>query len=422
MTSDQKDIFLSYRSIDGKEYADKLHNALLERGFKVWFDDVTILTGDELDNRISDVISNIGLYVAIVTNGFCDPDSFAFKEFQLAVNVQNDRHLSERQKYYVFPILHGLSDAKQLPEESKIKDYLKNHHYSKSTEEFSKIVDTILMRYGVVEDEFVGKRTNKIRMARFPVTNVEYKRFINDGGYTNSGVRKWWSEAGKEFWLHYATRRPHKYFGSKDRGASIRTEDESITRNITASNELFNGFNQPVTGISYFEAEAYCRWLNDTGKISGKVRLPTEEEWLKSALHSNADKYPWGVNDPYAKQINIIKKKDYSKIDLTLDTVDFEEISKINFPSRLGAFPKGVSHIGCHDMYGNVWEWLGDLQTEEDAINKAEGDNSNIGKIAGYCCFDSLDRIKDRPPIAYRRPGYRHHVIGFRIALEENTV
>jgi formylglycine-generating enzyme required for sulfatase activity len=59
----------------------------------------------------------------------------------------------------------------------------------------------------------------------------------------------------------------------------------------------FNDPRQPVVGVSWQEARAYCEWLTvETGEFH---RLPTEAEWEKAARgHREAARYPWGDGKP----------------------------------------------------------------------------------------------------------------------------
>lgn len=59
----------------------------------------------------------------------------------------------------------------------------------------------------------------------------------------------------------------------------------------------FNASHQPVVGVSWFEAEAYCVWLSElTGT---RHRLPTEaeREWAARGGLEGA-RYPWGDEEP----------------------------------------------------------------------------------------------------------------------------
>jgi formylglycine-generating enzyme required for sulfatase activity len=52
----------------------------------------------------------------------------------------------------------------------------------------------------------------------------------------------------------------------------------------------------PVTGVSWLDAIAYCRWHSDRGN---PIRLPTEAEWEFAARGGlEGARYPWGDDVP----------------------------------------------------------------------------------------------------------------------------
>jgi formylglycine-generating enzyme required for sulfatase activity len=92
--------------------------------------------------------------------------------------------------------------------------------------------------------------------------------------------------------------------------------------------------NEPVTNVSYYEADAYSKW-------AGK-RLPTEAEWEKAASWDEDLKkkrlYPWGDRLPSDTTSNLLESWRWA-------------------PSPIGSCPEGKSHYGCYQMLGDVWEW-----------------------------------------------------------------
>ena len=121
------------------------------------------------------------------------------------------------------------------------------------------------------------------RIARAPVTNREFAAFVEGGGYR---IREFWSDAGWAWRSHRRAERPI-YWQPKSNGVwTWRRYD---------CTELL-ALDAPVMFVSWYEAEAWCRWA--------KRRLPTEAEWEAAALgEPNADgsrladvkrPWPWG--------------------------------------------------------------------------------------------------------------------------------
>jgi formylglycine-generating enzyme required for sulfatase activity len=108
------------------------------------------------------------------------------------------------------------------------------------------------------------------------------------------------------------------------------------------TNTNFKDPNQPVVGISWYDANDYCVWLSDT---TGKAyRLPTEAEWEKAARGTNGRTYPWGDEEPNRELANF--SSPYGK------------------PSAVDSYDAGVNDYGTANMAGNVAEWCGELDRE----------------------------------------------------------
>jgi iron(II)-dependent oxidoreductase len=160
------------------------------------------------------------------------------------------------------------------------------------------------------------------RMDKYLTTNEEYARFIAEGGYER---REFWSDEGWTWHEREGWQFP-LYWTQLTGGWRVKTMFEEV--------ELAP--LHPVTGVSWYEAEAYARFM-------GK-RLPTEAEWEKAASWDDTSghkgRFAWGDAEP--------------------------SIGLCNFDNRfwgttpVGNFPDGASASGCLDMTGNVWEWTAD--------------------------------------------------------------
>ncbi len=140
----------------------------------------------------------------------------------------------------------------------------------------------------------------------YPVTNARFARFQEAGGYDDP---TWWAPAGWEWRRRRSIRGP-----------------------LSWNEAGWDGPEQPVAGVSWYEADAYARW-------AGR-RLPTDAEWEKAARGSDGRRYPWGDDWPSPALAN------------------FD--NAIGRTTPVGLYPAGVSPYGCHDMAGNVNNWTSD--------------------------------------------------------------
>jgi len=196
-------------------------------------------------------------------------------------------------------------------------------------------------------------------MARYPVTNAQFRAFIRDSGYHPEGV-----------WERYC-----KYD------------------------------NHPVVGVTWDDAVAYCDWL--TGKLGeqgyqGRVRLPTEAEWEKAARGTDGRIYPWG-DEPDTDKAN------YG------DT-------GIGMTSAVGCFPEGAGPYGILDMAGNMFEWCQDrcegwspvTDTYKDGVVDPVSHTGSYRVNRGGSWF--IDARGCRSAFRYGLPpGDRDDYLGFRL-------
>jgi formylglycine-generating enzyme required for sulfatase activity len=213
-----------------------------------------------------------------------------------------------------------------------------------------------------LDEFFIGK---------YPVTNEEFKVFIEDDGYEK-----------KEFWT--------------PEGWQWRTV-KNILEPLLWYERMWNGPNFPVVGVSWYEAAAYARWLSRNTKEN--YVLPREAQWEKAARGSSGLIYPWG--NEFDK--NLCNSSE----------------SGLHRSSPAGVIPGGESHYGCMDMAGNVREWCADWHGEdyykEGPVKNPPGRLKDIGRVthggswlndAQYC--QAAHRL-------WHLPHKRFEFLGFRM-------
>ncbi len=190
-----------------------------------------------------------------------------------------------------------------------------------------------------------------VTIARFPVTNAEYRAFVKDGGYTK---RELWGEEGWD-WL-------------------AATDDPWPNRADNEDSKPFVIDNQPVVGVSWYEAMAFARWAD--------ARLPSFEERLWVTRGEERRPYPWG--SPFGAG----------------NANTREEV--LGRPCAVGLYVNDCTPEGVRDLAGNVAEWCTDGVARDRWIHPGSWQEPSMAAWA-----------KARSPEA---PDSRWAGLGFRLA------
>jgi len=246
-------------------------------------------------------------------------------------------------------------------------------------------------------------------LARYPVTVAQFKTFLRASGYDDRSV---WTDEG---WAW----RTGEWDRQVDEGSLLdwlkRRPPEQRNRPILWD-EQSHYLNRPVIGVSWFEAIAYCNWLNAQLQASvtgGKrtfvipddyvipsgyvVRLPTEAEWEKAARSGEDHKYPWGGANWDEDRGNIGE-------------------SRIGHPTPVGIYPRGASPLGLHDISGNVWEWtLSPYEPLPSPVSSPEGaERTRVVRGGSWITNHKYAYTTSR---LQSIPGGLDHDVGFRLII-----
>ena len=209
-------------------------------------------------------------------------------------------------------------------------------------------------------EEFKEKKKLKtFEMGKYPVTNLWYKKFIDAGGYNSD---KYFTIQGKKWFKKEKPSFPRFWHERK-----------------------YNCPNSPVVGVSWYEADAFCRWLTETCNNGYEYRLPTEFEWQAAAAGKEKREYPWGKG-------------------IDLNKCNYNE-SKIGRISPVGIFKDGKTPEQVYDMAGNAKEWACSFyDADKDSYVLRGGSFDDPGN---YCRCAYRDDVY---------PCYREDEIVFRCA------
>lgn len=164
-------------------------------------------------------------------------------------------------------------------------------------------------------------------IAKYPLTNAQYAQFIEAGGYDE---RHWWLDAGWEAKLK-------GWEWNRKTNKVIETHQPWVQPQYW-TDPKWNGAEQPVIGVAWYEALAFCGWLSEVSDET--ITLPSEDQRQYAAQGDDGRVFPWGNEWDGSRCHNSVNPCDST---VTAAVTQYEG--------------KGDSPFGVVDMTGNVWEW-----------------------------------------------------------------
>jgi formylglycine-generating enzyme required for sulfatase activity len=278
-------------------------------------------------------------------------------------------------------------------------------------------------------------RLAAFQIGEFPVTSAEYRLFIEAGGYEDE---RWWrreaakawrrgegtSEGPKQRWrddrktLQGWSEEHIKNLVKQNRITSKQAEDWATIRNWTEerfeawleevypankrytapgywNDESFNNQGQPVVGICWHEAWAYCAWLSEqTGQV---FRLPTEAEYEAAARGREGRKYAYGEKFDGARSNT------------------FE--SHIRRTTPVGIF-RNATPEGVLDLSGNVYTWASSVYQPYPYVASDGREDLDRAEEPRVVRGGSWDNVRNFARAAFRDfsgPAVRFNLVGFRV-------
>jgi formylglycine-generating enzyme required for sulfatase activity len=234
---------------------------------------------------------------------------------------------------------------------------------------------------------------NAFYLDKYEVTNSLFRRFVDESGYETTAERQ-----GRA-----AGVTPDGEWDIIPGAKWLRPEG---TETVFESNRA----EHPVVSVSWYDADAYCRWVHK--------RLPAEAEFEYASRGGTSTTYWWGDESPGSRHVANIADESARRRFPGLPVMEgYDDGYERSAP--VGSFDPNP--WGLYDMIGNVWEWTADWYAEDYYRNSPEQNphgpsNGQYKVLRGGSWHNGPLGVR----VAYRRnsqPAYSYDHIGFRCAM-----
>ena len=228
-------------------------------------------------------------------------------------------------------------------------------------------------------------KVNPFSVSKTLITHYMFKQFVDDGCYKEE---KYWSFNGNLWRKHKLFNYCPMYWHKLQNKWHINYFDELIP--------LEQVYNHPIIHISWYEAEAFCKWVGG--------RMMKEPEWEYLATNASETYYPWGDSEKELQLCNL----NYSK----------QWVSNVTENN-----PITNNKWGVEQLIGNCWEWCKEIIYPYDGFNIDPLYRESSYPFFGYkkICRGGAWCVPDYLISSYYRnsqePDSRKQYIGFRVVI-----
>jgi formylglycine-generating enzyme required for sulfatase activity len=377
-------VFLCHASQDKPAVRELYKRLAAEKWIDPWLDEENLLPGQDFDLEIYKAARDSDSIIICLSKVSVAKEGYVNKEIRRALDAANEK---PEGAIYIIPL--RLDDC--TPSFERLKQLHYADYFTPNAHE--KLIKSLRLRADALkigtsepsvmsaaqpmpsvpkDDDLDLYRFIKIDLgshapvpypfwiAKYPITNRQYERFLKADDY-----------AKEEYWLDF------EKFDENGKPMGLRKDDglkwlqEKLKDYTYFPRETWKvepeywdnpefGIAQPsnpVVGITWFEANAYCKWLAanwkdlpessvNSGFTPKQIRLPLDVEWTIAAGGDRPEgRYPWDKPGKATTDFNeIIKRANIDK-------------SGIGHTTPVNQYREGISPYGVMDMAGNVFEW-----------------------------------------------------------------